>query len=150
MVLMVVALVLAVGGSLAGTDGGSTALAKHKKHKKHKKRKKKPVGGAWDSQVTLSLPTITHFEGVVSSKLDACRNQRLVSVYYTEPRTGQVLPLSVQRTDFEGRYAFDLPKPAYSGVYQAVLIEEQVKAKKAPQICKAAESVTLAVSGNGS
>jgi hypothetical protein len=131
--VVVVALVLAVGGGLA--------VAK-------KKKKRKKQGGTFESQVTLSLPTITHFEGVVGSKQDACRQQRLVTVYYTEPSTGQVLPLSVQRTDNDGRYAFDLVKPAYPGNYQAVLIEERVKPKDVPYTCKAAESISLPVSGN--
>ena len=132
--LLVVALALAVGGSLAA--------AKKKKHKKHKRT-------TWDSQVTLTLPTPTHFEGTVSSKLGACRSQRLVTVYYGDQSTGQALALSVQRTNNEGRYAFDLPKPAYPGGYQAVVIEERVKPKDVPQTCKAAESVGLTVSGSG-
>jgi hypothetical protein len=134
-VLLVVALALAVGVSLAPA----------KKKKKHRK----PKGGTWESQVTLSLPTITHFEGTVSSKLGACRGQRLVTVYYGDQSTGQALALSVQRTDNEGRYAFDLPRPAYPGGYLAVVTEERIRAHKAPQTCKGAESTGLTVSGSG-
>ena len=132
--LLVVALVVAVGAGVA--------TAKKKKHKKKR-------GGAWASQVTLSLPTITHFEGTVTSRLRDCRSQRLVTVYYTEPSTGQVLPLSVQRTNSTGRYAFDLPKPAYPGAYRAVLIQERIKPKDVPQTCKGAESLAFTVSGSG-
>jgi hypothetical protein len=131
--LLVVALVLAVGAGLAGA----------------KKKKKKKKVASYASQVTLTLPTATHLEGVVSSKLVACRNQRLVTVYYTEPSTGQVLPLSVQRTNSSGGYAFDLPKPAYAGTYQAVLIQERIKPKDVPYDCLGAQSPALAVSGSG-
>jgi hypothetical protein len=133
-VLLVVALALAVGGSLAAA----------KKKKKHK-----PKGGTWASQVTLTLPTITHFEGTVSSELDACRGQRLVTVYYKDPNSENYLPLSVQRTDNDGRYAFDLPKPAYPGTYQAQLEEQRVHARKASQMCQGAPSVGIVVSGSG-
>ena len=132
--LLVVALVVTVGAGIAG--------AKKKKHKKKK-------GGTWASQVTLSLPTPTHFEGTVTSQLRNCRGQRLVTVYYTEPSTGQVLALSVQRTDSAGRYAFDLPSAAYPGAYQAVLIQERIKPKDVPQTCKGAQSLAFTVSGSG-
>jgi hypothetical protein len=130
--LVVAALVLAVGGSLASA-------------KKHKK-KHKPVT-SWDSQITLSLTTPTHFEGTVSSKLDACRNQRYLILYYADPDTGNVLPLSVQRTDGAGRYQVDLPKPAYPGGYDAQVAEERIRANKAPQLCKGASSPPVTVSG---
>jgi Na+-translocating ferredoxin:NAD+ oxidoreductase RnfG subunit len=130
--LLVVALVLAIGVGVAG--------AKKKKHKKKK-------GGTWASQVTLTLPTATHFEGTVTSQLRNCRGQRLVTVYYTEPSTGQVLALSVQRTNSDGRYAFDVPSPAYAGTYKAVLIDERIKPKDVPQTCKGAESLPITVGG---
>jgi hypothetical protein len=117
--VLVAALVLAVGGSLAGA-------------KKHKK-KRKPVA-RWDSQITLTLTTPTHFEGTVGSKLGACRNQRYVILYYGDPDSGQVLPLSVQRTDGIGHYQVDLPKPAFPGSYAAQVAEERIRANKAPQV----------------
>jgi hypothetical protein len=144
--LAVAALALAVGGSQA--SGSVATTAKHKKHKKHKKKKKKqPRSEAWASSVTLRLPTLTHFDGSVGSPLAACRTQRLVAVYYTDPGTAQVLPLSVQRTDSAGNFAFDLPRAAFPGSYQAILIEQQVKANDALQTCRAAESTPLTVSG---
>src|SRR4051794_22300146 len=90
-VLLVV--VLAIGLGVAAADG----------KKKHKKAKK------WPSQVTLSHPTDTQFTGVVSSKLDACRDTRLIGLYYTDAVTGQTQPLSVQRTNGKGHYQVDLP-----------------------------------------
>jgi hypothetical protein len=138
--LLVAALVLAVGDSLAGA-------------KKHKKRKGADVGfvgqiaTGWPSEITLSHPTNTHFEGTVSSKLDACRNQRYVIVYYQEPATPFTQLISVQRTTSGGRYQFDLPKPAFAGQYQAQVTEERIFAHKAPQICKGALSPVLTVTG---
>jgi hypothetical protein len=129
---LVAALVLAVGASLAGA-------------KKHKK--KKPKGGTWESQITLSITTPTHFEGTVSSKLDACRNQRYVVVYYGDPTTSQILPFSVQRTDSAGHYQVDLPKPAFAGDYVAQVAQERIRANKAPQTCKYASSSSVTVSG---
>jgi hypothetical protein len=130
--VVVAALVLAVGGSLAGA-------------KKHKK-KRKPEG-RWDSQISLSLTTPTHFEGTVSSKLDACRNQRYVILYYGDPSSGNVLPLSVQRTDSVGHYQVDLAKPAYPGSYAAQVAEQRIRANKAPQLCLYASSPSVTVSG---
>jgi hypothetical protein len=157
MVVLALALALTAGGASAGAAGGAATVAKkHKKCKKHQKRKKckkhkkhkqQPQGGIWDSQITLSLTTPTHFAGTVSSQLAACRSQRYVIVYYTDPATLQVLPLSVQRTDGAGHYQFDLPKPAYAGDYMAQVSEEQIRANGAPQVCKFASSASLTVSG---
>ena len=130
--MVVAALVLAVGGSLAGA-------------KKHKK-KHKPEG-RWDSQITLSLTTPTRFEGTVSSKLDACRNQRYVVLYYADPASGNILPLSVQRTDSAGHYQVDLPKPAYPGSYAAQVADQRIRANNAPQLCLYASSPSVTVSG---
>src|SRR3954453_9277639 len=127
-VLLVV--VLAIGLGVAAADG----------KKKHKKKAKK-----WPSQVTLSHPTDTQFTGVVSSKLDACRDTRLIGLYYTDAVTGQTQPLSVQRTNGKGHYQVDLPKPAYAGTYQVQLVEQRIRAMKAPQICKGAQSNVVTV-----
>jgi hypothetical protein len=126
--LLVAALVLALGATLAAG-------------KKHKKRK----GKAWASKITLVHPAPTEFTGTVSSKLDACRNRRLVTVYYTDPVTGQTQPLSVQRTGGDGRYEVSLPAPAYAGSYQAQVSEQRIRAHKAPQTCKADLSPVISV-----
>jgi hypothetical protein len=143
--LAVLALALAVGGAQA--SGSEATAAKQKKHKKHKKKKRKRIqrSESWLSTVTLHLLTPTHFEGTVGSDLGECRSQRLVAVYYTDPETRQVLPLSVQRSDHSGRYAFDVPNSAYRGSYQALLIDEVVKPGEAPQTCLRAESIPLIV-----
>jgi hypothetical protein len=128
--ILVVAAMLVLG-LVAGAAGAK---------KKHKKKARK-----WDSQVTLTHPTSTTFSGVVSSKLDACRSSRVVGVYYTDPITGQTQPLSVQRTDNKGRYQVTLNSPAYPGTYQTQLIERRIRAMKAPQICKRAQSNVVTV-----
>ena len=140
---VVAALAVTLAGGTLGGGVGSVAVAK--KHKKHKKKKPKPV--RWASQLTLSLTTPTHFEGTVSSKLGACRNQRYVIVYFGDPDSGEVKPLSVQRTDAGGHYQVDLPKPAFRGSYAAQVAEERIKANKAPQICEYASSPSVTVSG---
>lgn len=152
---MVAALAISLGaGTLGGAvDDSAAAVKKHKK--KHKKKTQHTgwawdsqiTGGTWASQITLSLTTPTHFEGTVSSQLGACRSQRYVIVYYTDPSTHQVLPLSVQRTDSAGHYHVDLPKPAFAGSYMAQVSEEQIWANRAPQVCKFASSASLTVSG---
>jgi len=48
--------------------------------------------------------------------------------------------LSVQRTDGKGRYTVDLTQAAYPGVYQAQAAKERIRARKAPQTCRAAQS----------
>jgi hypothetical protein len=107
--------------------------------------KKKRKGKSWPSEITLSHPAATQFNGTVESKLDACRAQRLVTVYYTDPQTGQTLPLSVQRTDKDGRYAVSLTMPAYPGSYRAEVSEQKVRAMKAKQTCKGAQSLSVSL-----
>jgi hypothetical protein len=133
LLLLVVALTLALGVSLAGA----------KKKKKHTFGKTT----SWDSGITLSLTTPTHFDGAVTSPLDLCRNQRYVIIYYKDPFTDTVAPLSVQRTDAAGRYQVDLVKPAFAGEYSAQVSEERVQVNDAPQICNFASSGSVTVSG---
>jgi hypothetical protein len=111
--------------------GGAAAGAK----KKHKR-----IGKSWASQVTLTTPTSTEFDGVVSSKLPACRGSRVVTVFYTDPNTSQTSPLSVQRTNNHGRYQVTLPTPAYPGTYQAEVAQRKIRALKAKQTCGKAKS----------
>ena len=127
-ILIVVALLVF---GLAGT----LAVAKKKKKKIHH----------WPSQVTITHPTETQFAGVTSSKFKDCRKSRVIGLYYTDPNTGQTQPLSVQRTDGNGRYQVDLPKPAYAGTYQVQLITRKIRAMKAPQICNGAQSPVITV-----
>ena len=107
--------------------------------------KKKRKGKTWSSEITLVHPTSTEFSGRVSSNLKACRAQRLVTVFYTDPHTGQTLPLSVQRTDKQGGYLVALPKPAFSGSYHAEVSQRKIRALKAKQTCKAASSASVSV-----
>jgi hypothetical protein len=125
--------ILIVAGMLVLGLAGTLAVAK----KKHKKVRH------WPSQVTLTHPTETQFAGVVSSKLKACRKSRVIALYYTDPNTQQTQPLSVQRTDGGGRYQVNLAKPAFAGNYQVQLIARRIRAMKAPQICKAAQSTVV-------
>jgi hypothetical protein len=62
-----------------------------------------------------------------------------VNVFYTD-QTGNSALLSVQRADGKGRYQVNLTQPAYPGVYQAQAAHERLRASKAPQTCRAAES----------
>jgi hypothetical protein len=126
--ILVTLLVVSLAGSVAGAK------------KKHKKKARK-----WASQATLTHPSSTQFTGKVSSKLDACRDARLVAVYYTDPVTGETQPISVQRTDSKGNYQVNLAAPAYAGTYQTQLIEQRIRAMKAPQICKKAQSAPVTV-----
>jgi hypothetical protein len=121
-VLIVALLALGVGGGLAGA-------------KKHRKRK----GHAWGSKITLAHPSPTRFTGTVDSNLAACFKGRLVNVFYTD-QTGNSALLSVQRADGKGRYQVNLTQAAYPGVYQAQAAQERLRARKAPQTCRAAES----------
>jgi hypothetical protein len=127
-VILVLVLALAVGATGAGAK------------KKHKKKATK-----WPSQVTLTHPSDSQFTGTVSSKLNACRDARLIGLYYTDAVTGQTQPLSVQRTDGSGHYQVNLPTAAYQGSYQVQLLEERIKAKKKPQICQGAMSNVVIV-----
>ena len=116
--------------------GGAAAGAK----KKHKKK-----GTAWDSQVTLGHPSINQFTGAVGSNLAACRSSRVVTLFYTDPNTGQTSPLSVQRTDGKARYQVVLVKDAFAGSYRVQVAERRIRAHQAPQTCKAAESPVITV-----
>ena len=120
--VLVLVLVLAVG------LGGALAGAK-KKWKAH----------TWGSRITLQHPSATRFAGTVDSKLAACFKSRLVNLFYTDS-TGNTALVSVQRTDGNGRYEINLTQAAYPGVYQAKAGQERIRARKAPQICQAADS----------
>ena len=124
-VLIVALLALGVCEALAGA-------------KKHKKR----TGHVWGSKITLAQPSPTRFTGTVDSNLAACFKGRLVNVFYTD-QTGNSALLSVQRADGKGRYQVNLTQAAYSGVYQAQAAQERLRARKAPQTCRAAESPVL-------
>jgi hypothetical protein len=107
--------------------------------KRHKK------GHAWASGITLVNSAPTAFDGKVSSKLGACRSQRLVTIYYTDPQTGQTQPLSVQRTANDGRYQVSLTTPAYAGTYQAQVSKQRIRAQDAPQTCRGAKSAVVRI-----
>lgn len=92
------------------------------------------------TRVTLSHPSSTVFAGKVRSKSRACRIQRLVNLYYTDPMTGQKLAVSVQRTSRKGKYRVGLTQSAYSGSYQAVA---QKVGKGRRQSCRAGRSRVL-------
>jgi hypothetical protein len=126
--LVVVALALSVGG----TGVGAT--------KKHKKK-----GQKWASHVTLAHPSSTTFTGKVTSKLRACRGSRVVTLFYADPNNGLISPLSVQRTNGKGGYQVTLTTPAYAGTYHAQVSKRKIRAMKAPQTCKAAQSATVGV-----
>lgn len=125
--MVVAVLALGLGGAIAGA-------------KKHKKKRH-----FWASQITLSHPSNTQFEGRASSKLAPCRAERVVTIYYTDPVTGQTQSLSVQRTDGKGRYTVNLTQAAYPGTYYAQISQEKIRALKAPQTCKGAQSKSVGV-----
>jgi hypothetical protein len=127
-VLIVAVLALGLGGALAGAK------------KKHKKRK----GHVWGSKITLAHPSPTRFTGTVDSNLTACFKGRLVNVFYTD-QTGNSALLSVQRADGKGRYEVNLTQAAYPGVYQAQAAQERLRARKAPQTCRAADSPVFGI-----
>jgi hypothetical protein len=116
--------------------GGAAAGAK----KKHKKK-----GTAWASQVTLGHPATNQFNGAIGSKLDACRSSRLVTLFYTDPNTGLTSLLSAQRSDGKARYQVVLPRDAFPGTYQAQVAQRKIRAHKAPQTCRTAESPAITV-----
>ena len=122
-VLIVALLAFCLGGAIAGAK------------KKHKRK-----GHVWGAKITLAHPSATRFTGTVDSSLAACREQRLVNVFYTDTASGTTTLLSVQRADGKGRYEVNLTQPAYPGVYQAQAAQERVRALKAPQTCKEAVS----------
>jgi hypothetical protein len=122
-VLILAVLALGLGGAVAG--------AKHKKK-----------GHAWGSKITLQHPSAQKFKGTVKSSFPACRQGRLVKVFYTDPSGSSAL-LSVQRTNRKGRYEVDLTQPAFSGEYRAQAAHERIRAQKAPQTCKKANSKTV-------
>jgi hypothetical protein len=95
-----------------------------------KKKKKRKIVATWGSTVTLTHPATTQFAGHVGSKLNACENDRLVTLYYTDPDGGGTKPLAVQRTGGNGNYQMDLVVAAFPGSYQVVLSEEQVVVKR--------------------
>jgi hypothetical protein len=107
--------------------------------KKHKKK-----GHVWGSKITLQHPSATRFRGTVDSSLAACFKGRLVNLFYTDPRGNSAI-LSVQRADGKGRWTVDLTQAAYPGVYQAQAAKERIRARKAPQTCRAANSRIFAI-----
>lgn len=67
-----------------------------------------------------------------------------MNVFFTDPSGNSTL-LSVQRADGKGRYEVDLTQDAYPGVYQAQAAKERIRARKAPQTCRAAVSPVFGV-----
>ena len=128
--LLLTVLVVALG------LGGAAAGAK----KKHKKKIK-----GWATQVTLAHPAGNQFAGKVGSKLGGCVGSRVVTVFYTDPYTGQISPLSVQRTDGKGRYQVVLPKDAFFGSYQAQVEQRKIRALGSKQTCKSGQSTAIVV-----
>ena len=128
--ILFVVLVVALG------LGGAAAGAK----KKHKKK-----GTPWASQIKLAKTSSTQFSGAVSSKLRPCRSSRVVVLFYTDPNNGQTSPLSVQRTDGDGRYTVTQSTAAYPGTYQAEVLQRKIRAMKAPQTCRDAKSPATTV-----
>jgi hypothetical protein len=126
-VLIVVVFALGLGGAIAGA-------------KKHKKGK----GHYWGSKVTLQHSSATQFTGKVDSGLGACFKGRLVNLFFTDS-TGNTTLVSIQRTDGKGRYAINLTQAGYPGVYQAQAPYERVRARKAGQNCRAADSPIFGV-----
>jgi len=127
-VLIIAVLALGLGVAIAGA------------HKRHRKRN----GHPWGSRITLQHPSATRFRGTVDSGLAACLQGRLVNVFFTDPSGNSTL-LSVQRADGKGRYEVDLTQDAYPGVYQAQAAKERIRARKAPQTCRAAVSPVFGV-----
>jgi hypothetical protein len=97
------------------------------------------------SEVTLSKVSTTQFKGVVGWKLGACHGSRVVTLFYTDPNSGQTQPLSVQRTDGNGGYQVTLTRPAFAGSYQVDVAERKIRAMKAPQTCQSATSHAVSV-----
>jgi hypothetical protein len=126
-VLIVVVFALGLGGAIAAA-------------KKHKKRK----GHYWGAKVTLQHSSATQFTGKVDSGLGACFKGRLVNLFFTDS-TGNTTLVSIQRTDGKGRYEINLTQAAYPGVYQAQAPYERVRARKAGQNCRAADSPIFGV-----
>jgi hypothetical protein len=116
-----------------GLDGAAAGAKK-----KHKKK-----GKAWASKVTLLHPAGNWFSGAVSSKLGACERSRVVTLFYTDPNNGQTSPLFVQRTDGKGKYQMVLTKDAFPGTYHAEVSQRKIRAMKAPQTCKAAQTPAI-------
>ena len=127
--LLVLVLVLGTGAALAGAK---------------KKKKKHP---SWGSQITLTHPSGTEFDGVVSSKFKPCRDSRLVTLFYSDPATGQTQPLSVQRTTSKGNYQVILPQQAYGGSYHAEVALSNARFKKVTNVCHSATSPSIDVQG---
>src|SRR5262245_38970141 len=119
---------LALMAALLGAQAG--AMMRHEK--RH----------GWATRVTLAHPSDTQFTGTVSSRLRACHKQRLVTVFYTDPFTGQTQPVSVQRTKKSGRYRVYLTHPAYGGTYRA---QASKVSKRGTQLCRAGRSPPLTV-----
>ena len=126
--LTVLVVALGLGGAATG------AMKKHKKK-----------STAWASEVTLGHPSSTQFTGAVGSNLDACRSSRVVTLFYTDPNNGVTSPLSVQRTDGRANYKVALTKDAFAGTYRVQVAQQEIRAHKAPQTCKAAESPAITV-----
>jgi hypothetical protein len=127
-VLLILVLAVALGSPLAAAK------------KKHKKK-----GKSWATTVTLSHTAPAQFTGAVGSKLNACLGSRVVTLYYTDPNTGQTQPLSVQRTDGQGGYQVNLTTPAYAGTYQVIVDERKIRAMKAKQTCKGVTGTMVVV-----
>ena len=67
-----------------------------------------------------------------------------MNVFYTD-QTGNSALLSVQRADGKGRYEVNLTQAAYPCVYQTQAAQERLRARKAPQTRRAADSPVFGI-----
>ena len=90
-------------------------------------------------------PSSNQFTGAVGSKLEACRSSRVVTLFYTDPNNGlDLTPLGAAHRR-QGRLQGGLPSDAFAGTYQVQVAQQTIRAHKAPQTCKAAESPAIGV-----
>jgi hypothetical protein len=95
--------------------------------------------------VTLTQTTGARLSGTISSKLAQCRQQRLVSVYFTDLIENFTQPVSVQRSNNQSKFIVDLPQPVYGGNYQAIVVAQIVRAQGKKQKCKEGRSAPINV-----
>ena len=90
-------------------------------------------------------PASTGAVALPAGSSETCRSSRVVTLFYTDPNNGLASPLSVQRTDDKADYKVVLPNDAFAGTYRVQVAQQTIRAHKATQTCKAAESPAIEV-----
>lgn len=110
-----------------------------------KKKKRKLHENTVDTNATLVFTGGAFFTGSVISKLQECKQGRLVTLLYFDPTGVPPTPLGVEKTTDKGLASFETTPFAYPGTYQMTVAPDRHRIGNKIHTCRATESPKLGV-----